>query len=131
MIAANKKMRKIAYRRYFASHRGDTTPTSSRKTSKTGSRNDSPNASVTSITNETYRSKLRRDTTPVPANPRRKLSARGRVKYENRPPATNRTNEQSTNGIDHFFSRAVRPGTMNAQSWYSRIGRAIAIAMNN
>src|SRR4051794_28789509 len=42
----------------------------------------------------------------------------------------NRKNDVKTNGIDHFFSRDGSPGTMNAHSWYSRTGSAIATAMN-
>src|SRR5690242_16302793 len=79
MIAANKKIRKIEYRRFLDSHCGETTPTSSRNTSRIGSRKDRPNASATSITNDTYRSNVRSETTPGPANPRRKPRARGSV----------------------------------------------------
>src|SRR3954447_25959514 len=79
MIAANRKIRKIAYRRFLDSHCGETIPMSSRNTSRIGNRNDRPNANATSITKDTYRSNVSTDTTPGPANPSRKLRARGSV----------------------------------------------------
>src|SRR5678816_495476 len=80
MIAANRKIRKIAYRRYFDNVSGRTTPTSSKNTNSTGNRNDRPNARVTRNTNPRYRSKLNNGTIPLPAKPSMKPKALGRVK---------------------------------------------------
>ena len=124
MTAAKIAMNRMAPRRHSRIFWLDITPTSERKTSTTGNSKESPKASARSMTNPRNRSPVSRGTNPEPANPSRKPSPFGRVKYAMTAPRANRTTEEATNGTASRRSRLVRPGTTKAHSCHRTIGRA-------
>src|SRR6478609_12161033 len=122
MIAANRNEMSTA-QRHPASHvAARTTPIVLSATMITGTRNAMPNASMRRMTNPRYIWALMRFALPSGTNSLRSATARGSMTHASATPARNSGTAAPMNPNAYRFSLDVRPGVMNAKSWYSHHG---------